>query len=212
MRVISQERVAAVVDADGLTALATMPEANRDMRAAAVLTPHPGEFRTLAGAFVLEGDAAGDAEERELAAKSLARRFGCVVVLKGDDTVVTDGVRSWRLSEASVAGGVLVANPLLATGGSGDVLTGMVAGVIAQHVKPALLAGEHSMPSEQLGGISLFDAARAAVTAHAIAGRAARERDGRTGGLLARELADLAPVGIEALRMTSGTARAAGGR
>jgi len=217
MRALSQERVAVVLDADGLNALATMPGANADVRAATVLTPHPGEWARLAEAFGLEGDATGEAEERRAGAESLARRFGCVVVLKGDDTVVTDGHRSWRLSEANgwpalrrhmaeqgmelgELGLVLEGNPVLATGGVGDVLTGMVAGVMAQHVRPAMLMGERSLPSEKLGGVSLYDAARAAVTAHALAGWEYCRGHEQTGGLLARDLVELAPFGVEALR------------
>ena len=223
MRALTQDRVPLVLDADGLNALATMPEANKDLRATAVFTPHPGEWKRLADAFTLDGDPTGSNEQQRAAAQSLARRFGCVVALKTHDTVVTDGVRDFTLSDANrwtvlqddeplpAAGpeppsGYTVPpvelndNPQLATGGSGDVLTGVIAGIIAQHVKPALLAGERSLPSERRGGVSVFDATRAAVVAHAYNAWTLKEWHNATGGIIARDLLEWIPSSIQKLR------------
>ncbi len=108
---------AVVLDADGLFALS--PFADEFRRAAPfVLTPHPGEFARLTGAAAPTTDA-GRADQ----AGAFARRFGCVLLLKGSGTVVTDGARLYRNTTG---------NPGMATGGSGDVLTGVIAALIGQ--------------------------------------------------------------------------------
>ncbi len=207
MKCVSQDRVPVVLDADGLNALSTMRGAQHDVRAPLVMTPHPGEWSRLAEAFGLSGDAAGSVADRREAARSLAGFFGCVCVLKGSATVVATGVESWSLDEAVGGGGAAFsANAALATAGTGDVLSGVIGGLIAQHVRSALMAGERSMPSEKMGGVSLVRAAAAGVVAHAEAGR--RWSVGRSdgggagldGGLLARELLDGVPGAVAWLR------------
>lgn len=101
-----------VIDADGLNLLASRGlEAPTD----SVLTPHPGEAARLLGSAV---------SDRPTAARDISARFGNVVVLKGAGTLV---------AEAGVLVGICTAgNPGLATAGSGDVLTGIVAGLLAQ--------------------------------------------------------------------------------
>lgn len=120
-----------VADADALSAFAGTPEA---LRGAAVLTPHSGEFARLFGA---------PGPDRLTAARAAARLTGAVVVLKGADTIIA--------SPDSRAAINASAPPTLATAGSGDVLSGMVGGLIAQ-------------------GMASFEAACAAVFLH---GRAA---------------------------------------
>jgi len=124
-----------VLDADGLNALATSGQCAREGGGPWVLTPHPGEFRRLAEAFEIEGDPV-DPVMRPGAAAALASATGAVVVLKGTDTVVTDGRRAYRNTTG---------NPALATGGTGDVLTGLIAGLIAQGAEPfaAAVLGTH---------------------------------------------------------------------
>ncbi|MFO0687395.1 MAG: NAD(P)H-hydrate dehydratase [Myxococcota bacterium] len=117
-----------VVDADGLNALAGELPRLRARRAPTVLTPHPGEAARL-----LESDAATLNADRIGAARRLAERSGAVVILKGAGTVV-----------ASPAGRVLVVatgGPLLASGGTGDVLTGVVAALLAAGLDPFEAAG-----------------------------------------------------------------------
>ena len=87
-----------------------------------LLTPHPGEFRRLCAGLSLKGDL-GLAESRERACESLAQRLGRIVVLKGAGTVVSDGHRTWTCPSG---------HPCMATGGTGDVLTGTIASLIAQ--------------------------------------------------------------------------------
>lgn len=126
-----------VLDADGLNLLASMlrkdTRAARPQGAAArdpktgprVLTPHPGEFRRLADAVGLDADPVGE-EHRPTAAATLCTRLGVdVVLLKGRHTVVSDGRRVYINATG---------NPALATAGSGDVLTGLIAALLAQGV------------------------------------------------------------------------------
>jgi len=148
---VSGEDVPVVVDADALNALASLNDFARDLRAPAILTPHPGEFARLAAALDL-APAGDDPADRLRAAASLAARLGAIVVLKGPGTVVTDGVRAWI-----GPGG----NSALATAGSGDVLTGILVGLLAR------LAGR--------GPLGLLELAAHAVSLHARA--AARYRE-----------------------------------
>ncbi|MBN1394836.1 MAG: NAD(P)H-hydrate dehydratase [Pirellulales bacterium] len=135
----------AVFDADALNALATDPAALSHPGGPRILTPHPGEFARLIGEK-LEGDARNDA------AVELAARCGIVVVLKGHRTLATDGRR--RAINAT-------GNPGMATGGSGDVLTGLAAALLCQGLEP-------------------FDAARLGVHLHGLAGDLAAEQIGET--------------------------------
>jgi NAD(P)H-hydrate epimerase len=139
-----------------------------------VLTPHPGEFSRLARAFDLEGDPT-DLDERPAAAQRLAAFLGVVVVLKGARTVVADAAEA-SVSEAEV--------PALATGGTGDVLAGVIAALIAS-------CGRE---------IGVRACAAHAVEAHAAAARAWCEEAGATGGMLASDLLDHLPAAVEARR------------
>ena len=126
MRLLGEERLI-VLDADGLNNVAAIADFAGDIRASMVITPHVGEYLRLAEALGLEGaHPAGNKGERVEAAERLAQRLGCVVVLKGAGSVVTDGVRSWVCPVREAA---------LAVAGSGDVLTGIIAGLIAQYGK-----------------------------------------------------------------------------
>ncbi len=150
-----------VFDADALNHLAQAPEILQS-RPPSVLTPHPGEAARLLGRTVADVQA-----DRVASAEELASRFGAVVVLKGARTVIAGG---------SGAGGRLAicptGGPSLATGGTGDVLTGIVGALLARGCEP-------------------FDAACAAVYAHGAAGdwcAAAR------GSLVAHDLIDALPL------------------
>jgi NAD(P)H-hydrate epimerase len=196
LRAVQQESVPVVVDADALNALARVPQLTRDFRARAVLTPHPGEFARLAAALKIASDPTDPAQRPE-AAERLAQRLGCVVVLKGAGTVVSDGQRTWVCARGHAC---------LGTAGTGDVLTGVIAGIIAQFVglidptvaalpEAARRALGHSEPA-----LDLFDAARAGVLAHAIAGERWAQLHTASAGLLASELAGLIPACVESLR------------
>jgi len=177
LRMIAQDELPLVIDADALNCLAEMREFFHDLRAPAVLTPHPGEFRRIARALQLDIDPTND-DTRIEAASTLAQRLGCVVVLKGHRTVISDGVKT-EINETG--------NVALATGGSGDVLTGMIAGLIAQHFVP-----HGPMGIARKGGLSLFDCARVAVHAHGTAADRWAQQHG-TCGMLATDLLSAIP-------------------
>ena len=108
-----------VIDADGLNALAGQTDLLADLQRPVILTPHPGEFARLAGKDV----AAVQADRVEQAAALASVSEPLVVVLKGAGTVVTEGRRYY----VNTTG-----NPGMATGGTGDVLTGVIAALIGQ--------------------------------------------------------------------------------
>jgi len=117
-----------VLDADGLNAIADSPALLRERATGtAVLTPHPGEMSRLCGRSIVEVEA-----DRVGVARDFARRYRVVLVLKGARTVTAlpDG-RIWINGTG---------NPGLASGGMGDVLTGLIGGLLAQGAPPAAAA------------------------------------------------------------------------
>jgi ADP-dependent NAD(P)H-hydrate dehydratase / NAD(P)H-hydrate epimerase len=110
-----------VVDADAITAVAAHPECVRAAAGPVVLTPHDGEFARLGG--VSTGDRIADV-------RAVAADLGCIVLLKGPTTIVADPEGDVRV--------VTSGTPALATAGSGDVLTGVVAALLARGSAPAL--------------------------------------------------------------------------
>ena len=112
-----------VIDADGLNALVGHLEELRDAPSERIITPHPGEMSRLLGCSVREVQ-----EDRLAAALKAAKLGGCCVVLKGAGSVIADPQGNVRL--------VPTGNPAMASGGMGDVLTGMIAGLLAQGMKP----------------------------------------------------------------------------
>ena len=157
-----------VIDADGLNAFAGALERIAARSAPTVLTPHAGELGRL-----LERPSDEIASHRLASAREAAQAAGAVIVLKGDDTIVTDGER--------VAVNA-VAAPALATAGTGDVLSGVTAAMLARGLEP-------------------FTAACAAVVAHARAGVAASERIGLPESVIATDVIASLPA---ALRPDSG--------
>jgi len=139
-----------VVDADGLNNLAAAGDWWRRAVGPIVLTPHPGEMRRLMAGAGLKLDP----EDRQASAVALARLTGTVVVLKGAGTVVTDGDRVFVNRTG---------NPGMASGGTGDVLTGLIAALIGQGMSAldAAVLGVHlhglagDLAAEELGEVSL---------------------------------------------------------
>jgi NAD(P)H-hydrate epimerase len=152
-----------VIDADGLNAFAGSLQALARREAPTVLTPHAGELGRL-----LERDSSEIGAQRLASAKEAARAAGAVLLLKGDDTIVTDGER--------VAVNAIPA-PALATAGSGDVLSGMTAALLARGLEP-------------------FAAACAAVVAHARAGREAAARVGAAESVIAGDVIEAIPAAL----------------
>lgn len=194
LRAIQQEALPVVIDADALNLLSEIPEFMKDFHAAAVLTPHPGEFKRLCAGLGLANDL-GIATSREKACEQLAQRLGRVIVLKGHATVVSDGQRTWTCPTG---------HPCLATAGTGDVLTGLIAGLIAQFcptVEQTLMKTKvPRMPMPPDKPLDLFNAACIGVYAHGRAGELWAEQHKASAGLIAIELVEQIPHAIEELR------------
>jgi NAD(P)H-hydrate epimerase len=152
-----------VIDADGLNAFAGRLEELAARPAPTVLTPHAGELGRL-----LERDSSEIDAHRLTCAREAAKAAGAIVVLKGDDTIVTDGER---------IGVNAISAPALATAGSGDVLSGVTAALLARGLEP-------------------FTAACAAVVAHSRAGLDAAARVGAAESVIATDVIDSIPAGI----------------
>lgn len=145
--------IPSVFDADALYAISN--EANRPTfkTPQRIYTPHVGEFMRLLGRNASEGKRVSRAHLEELA-KAYASERSCVLVLKGAGTFVTDGHRDFRNSTG---------NPGMATAGSGDVLTGVIAALIGVGLEPfeAAASGAYfhglagDLALEQLGQLSL---------------------------------------------------------
>jgi NAD(P)H-hydrate epimerase len=148
--VLAQVSAPIVLDADGLNAVQGCTERLRARIAPTILTPHPGEFARLLRTDI----PTVQARRQELAAR-FAAEHGVILVLKGHGTVVTDGRRLYVNSTG---------NPGLATGGTGDVLTGVIAALLGQGLDPFAAAqlGVHvhglagDLARDDLGEVSLI--------------------------------------------------------
>jgi len=147
-----------VLDADGLRLAASTKDWPGTIPAKSVLTPHPGEMSYLTGIPVneIQGDRVGVAEK-------YAQDWDQILVLKGANTVIADPGGQTKILEA--------ANPALSTAGSGDVLAGIITGLIAQ-------------------GISPFEAAAGGAWIHTRAGTIAAEQKANAAAVLAGEISD----------------------
>ena len=105
-----------VVDADGINLLAQHKDILRGRTGITILTPHAGEFARLGYTGDRLDSAIADAEE-----------LGCILLLKGHQTIITDGRRVYQNPTG---------NPGMATGGSGDILAGMIVSLVGQGVEP----------------------------------------------------------------------------
>jgi len=163
--VVNKYPLPIVLDADGLNAFAGHMEFFRqDVRppGATVFTPHPGEMARLTGKTV-----AGIQASRVETAREFVQQFGVTLVLKGFRTVVASPQGQIQINPTG--------NPGMATGGTGDVLTGLVAGLLAQ------------FPTHPVGEV-----ATAAVYLHGLAGDVAAEETGQP-SLLAGDLLEKIP-------------------
>ena len=129
---VRESPVPVVLDADGLNAFAGRAQEVADRKADAVLTPHQGEFERLTGLDAREVD-----RDRIGAAQRLAAESAAVTLLKGPRTVVAAPLGQVRIN--------LTGSPVLATAGSGDVLTGVIGGLLARGLEPvdAASGGAH---------------------------------------------------------------------
>jgi len=143
---LGQEGLRLLIDADGLNNLAGIKNWHSKTKAELLLTPHPGEMKRLWSSLFREPLPS----DRRQQAGHLARQTDTVVALKGAGTVITDGRKAYINKTG---------NPGMATAGSGDVLTGVIAALMAQ-------------------GLSNFDAAVLGVYIHGLAGDIAAKKTG----------------------------------
>ena len=144
--VLKNAKCPVVLDADGINLVSAHKDLLRGRTAPTVLTPHDGEYLRLAGSL---------GKDRMTAAGDLARELGCVVVLKGHRTWITDGASFCRNTTG---------NPGMAVGGSGDMLAGMIVSLLGQGMGP-------------------FEAAECAVWLHGAAGDLCQKELGQYGML-----------------------------
>jgi NAD(P)H-hydrate epimerase len=156
---LAHVQIPVVLDADSLNALAAQLPALHRHAMPLIVTPHPGEFARL-----LDTDVQSVQSQRVELACRFAQEHNLVVVLKGHGTIVTDGRQLYRNTTG---------NPGMATGGTGDVLTGLIAALVGQKLAP-------------------FDAACLGVFVHGLAGDLARKKYGEV-SLIATDLIDLLP-------------------
>ncbi len=168
--ILLREKVALpwlVLDADALNTLAKTPNWWQQLTDDAILTPHPGEMARLVGVSVdeVQSDRAG-------IAKKIAQEWHKTIVLKGAYTVIATPDGQVKISS--------IANPGLASAGTGDVLTGAIAGLLAQ-------------------GLSLFEAATCGVYLHSEAGEMVKAKLGDA-GMIATDLLPVLPLVIKQLK------------
>lgn len=159
---VRESPVPTVLDADGISAFAGRPADLADRKADLILTPHRGEFLRLTGM-----DASALDRTRIEAVRTLASDAGAVTLLKGSRTLVSTPDGQVRIN--------LTGGPVLATAGSGDILTGVVSGLLARGLEPA-------------------DAASCGAYLHGEAGRLAGEDLGE--GTLASDVAATLPAAV----------------
>jgi NAD(P)H-hydrate epimerase len=157
--VIESVKLPTILDADSLNLLAGQTHYLANLTRPVILTPHPGEFARLTGRSIAEIQS-----DRERHAIALASADHLIVLLKGARTVVTDGTRLY----VNTTG-----NPGMATGGAGDVLTGVIAALLGQKL-PA------------------FEAVQLGVYVHGLAGDIARDQNGEI-GMTAGDIVDSLP-------------------
>jgi len=165
-RIVLESSLPLVLDADGINAFAGKAVDLAGRRAETILTPHPGELGRLLGISTAQIQ-----EDRIAAARGAAEETGAIVILKGHMTLVASGTAVF----VNPTG-----NPGMATGGTGDVLTGLIAGLLAQ-------------------GIDALDAAVLGVYLHGLAGDLAASRLGEM-TLAANDLIEILPAALAELK------------
>lgn len=174
-----------VLDADGINALQGQVESLRKAKAKIIITPHPGEFGRL-----IKEDKEKIQRNRVNYAKNFAKENKVVCVLKGHKTVVTNGEKIF----VNPTG-----NPGMATAGSGDVLTGMIAGLIAQMQIPLTLNPLPRGERVRVRGDGLFNAAKIGVYLHGLAGDFAAEEKTEI-GMIAGDIIEKIPEAVKTVQ------------
>ena len=115
--VLEQAQCPVLLDADGINLITAHKDIVRGRTNPTILTPHAGEFGRLGG----------NPEERTVAAEAMAKDLGCILLLKGHHTVITDGGTTYINTTG---------NPGMAVGGSGDMLAGIITALLGQEIAP----------------------------------------------------------------------------
>ena len=152
-----------VLDADGINCIAHNKQILKNRQQTTVLTPHPAEFSRL-----IDVDVSEIQSNREKYSMDFAREYGVILVLKGHESIVCDGKQMYINTTG---------NPGMATAGSGDVLTGVIASLLGQ-------------------GVGAFDAAKMGAYLHGLAGDMVKEKKGEH-GIIASDIIDLIPLAIK---------------
>lgn len=164
-----------IVDADAITALSHLADrgtgAVKARKGATVFTPHPGEMARLLGTTVEEIQ-----KDRPSSVLAAALTYNAVFLLKGDRTLIATPTGAWYINSTG--------NPGMATGGSGDALTGIIAGLMAQ-------------------GVPAPESAAAGAFLHGLSGDIAVRLRGAREGLIATDLIENFPGALEQMRKTS---------
>lgn len=162
--IVKNARVPIVLDADAINCISDDTDALKDHKTSIVITPHPGELARFLDISIEKLE-----EKRVYYSELVAKKHNIIVVLKGHRTVVASPRQGIYINETG--------NPGMASAGSGDVLTGMIASLMGQ-------------------GIRAFDAAKLGVHLHGIAGDLAKEEMGEY-GMIARDIIRNLPLAIK---------------
>ena len=172
-RLLSKLQIPAVIDADGLNAIARDTSILKECKAPLILTPHIGELSRLNSVPISEID-----KDRVKYASDFATEYNCILVFKGAPTIISEPGGQTYVNPTGNAG--------MATAGSGDVLTGIVVGLLAQMLM--------SRNGEDINKIML-DTACAGVFIHGLTGDLAKEEKGEM-GMIAGDLVEKLPEAL----------------
>ena len=178
-RLVSKLQMPAVIDADGLNAIAKDTSILKECKAPLILTPHIGELSRLNGVSIPE-----IAQDRIKYASDFAKEYNCVLVFKGAPTIISEPNGQIYVNPTGNAG--------MATAGSGDVLTGILVGLLTQMLM--LKKGEDVKKI-------MLDTACAGVFIHGLTGDLAREEKGEM-GMIAGDMLEKIPEAL--LRLVNG--------
>ena len=160
-RLVSKLEMPAVIDADGLNALAKDVSMLKECKAPLILTPHIGELSRLNGVPAPEIE-----KDKVKYASEFAREYNCILVFKGAPTIISEPGGQTYVNPTGNAG--------MATAGSGDVLTGIIVGLLAQKM---MLPSRSRQEDEDIHKVML-DPALAGVYVHGLTGDLAKEEKG----------------------------------
>lgn len=165
-KILTKDLPATVIDGDGLNTLSQKEKWWEKIKGEVILTPHPGEMSRLTGLSIADIQ-----KDRQNIAQKYAGKWKQTVVLKGANTVIVSCYGKAAISP--------FVNPVLATAGTGDVLAGIISGLLAQ-------------------GLKSFEAACVGVYVHGLAGEMLKDKIGKAGAL-ASDLLPLLPQSIRKL-------------